>query len=330
MKVFDIHSDLFTDIAWRRSKGETAVFDRIHYPQLKKGGVDSICCVIWVEPAFRQDPFTRFQTILKHVLDDLGSSKHANVCLTADDMKDATSSGKINLFLGIEGMSFLEHWGQDSFESTIEIAFDELHTNKFRHTIFVWNEWNDLASGTGSAEEPAKRGLTTFGEFAVRKANELNWILDASHLDETSFWNMHAISNQPIIASHSNAIALCPHARNLTDAQMKAIAKSGGIIGLNAFSGFIDKVNPTLDRFVDHAVYIADLVGPQHVAFGFDFLDYLSAYDLVSKSPRTQGLEDCTKIPELLERMAVRGFSQKELEGISFDNAFNFMSKRLK
>ena len=331
LKVFDIHSDLFTDIAWRRSQGETNVFDRIHYPQLKKGGVDSMICVFWVEPAFRQDPITRFRLIFKLVMDDLRTSKHANVCVTVDDMTDAVGSGKINLFLGVEGMSFLEQWGQQSIEDNIENAFDKLHADKIRHTIFVWNEWNALASGTGSPDEPEKRGLTNLGELAVKKANDLNWVLDASHFDESSFWSMHNASTQPMIASHSNAFALCSQERNLTDDQLKAIAARGGLIGLNAFSGFVDKTNPTLDRFIDHAVYIADLVGPQHLAFGFDFLDYLSPHDLGEPfSSSTKGLENVTKVPDLLERMTVRGFSSKELEGISFNNAFDYMKKMLK
>lgn len=331
MKIFDIHSDLFTDIAWRRSKGERDIFDKIHYPRLKKGGVDSILCVFWVEPAFRYDPIARFQTIFQEVMEDLQTSKHANICRTVYDMADEECSGKINVFLGIEGLSFVEKWGNKSASENVENAFDDLRIFNVSHAIFVWNEWNLLASGTGSLEEPKQRGLTRLGEKAVRKANELNWILDASHLDETSFWDMHHISSQPIIASHSNARALCDNERNLTDDQLKAVASRGGIIGLNAYCGFVDASNPTVDRFIDHAIYIADLVGPGHLAFGFDFIDYLSSYELgASFSGSTKGLEDVTKIPDLLERMAARGFSNKEIEAISFHNAFHFIEKHMK
>ena len=331
MKIFDIHSDLFTDIAWRRSRGETNVFDRIHYPQLKKGGVDSMICVIWVEPAFRADPIVRFRNLLRHTLDDLLTSKHANVCLTVDDMKEEVNSNKINLFLGIEGMTFLEEWGQDSLDANIESAFEYLHENNVRHTIFVWNEWNALASGTGSEDGPKSKGLTSFGELAVHKANELNWILDASHLDEASFWDMYNATDQPIIASHSNAFALCPDERNLKDEQIKAIAARGGLIGLNAFHGFVDKKNPTLERFVDHAAYISDLVGPEYVAFGFDFIDYLSTYELGAPiKGSTLGLENVTKISDLLDCMKARGFTTKEIEGTSFNNAFQFMKNHFK
>ncbi|MBS4191872.1 membrane dipeptidase [Bacillus sp. FJAT-49705] len=331
MKIFDIHSDLFTDIVWRRSKGEQDIFDRIHYPRLQKGGVDSIICVFWVEPAFRHDPMTRFRTIFQMVTEDLRASKRANVCRSVHDMVDGASSGKINIFLGIEGLSFIEKWGTKLVEENIENAFDDLHKCNVSHAIFVWNEWNLLASGTGSFDEPKRKGLTRLGEKAVQKANELNWILDASHLDEASFWDMHHTSSQPIMASHSNARALCNNERNLTDAQLKAIASQGGIIGLNAYSGFVDETNPTLDRFIDHAIYIANLVGPEHIAFGFDFIDYLSSYNLGSSfSGSIQGLEDVTKISDLLERLAVRGFSNKEIEAISFNNTFHFIEKHLK
>ena len=331
LKIFDMHSDLFTDIAWRRNNGEKDVFDRIHYPRLVKGGVDSIICVFWVEPTFRQDPITRFRTIFQLVMEDLCTSKHVNICRAVEEMTSDTNSEKINLFLGLEGVSFIEQWGSKTMGSNIETAFYELHEEKIRHAIFAWNEWNFLASGTGSLDEPTQHGLTKYGKQAVQKANEMNWILDASHLDEMSFWNMHHVSNQPIIASHSNAQALCQHERNLSDDQLKAIATGGGIIGLNAYSGFVDKVNPTLDRFVDHAAYIADLVGPEYVAFGFDFIDYLSAYNLGAPfSGGTIGLEDVTKIPDLLDRMAVRGFSTKEIEAISFHNAYRFIEKNMR
>ena len=333
MKIFDIHSDLFTDIAWRRSRGETNVFDRIHYPQLKKGGIDSIICVFWVEPAFRDDPIARFRDVLRHTLDDLKTSVHANVCVTALDMLDSTKSSKINLFLGIEGMTFLEAWGKDSLDENIVSVFEELHETNIRHTIFVWNEWNALASGTGAKEEPEKKGLTSHGELAVQKARELNWILDASHLDEDSFWDMYNATDQPIIASHSNVYTLCPHDRNLSDEQIQAIASRGGLIGLNAFHGFVD-LDPkeaTLERLIDHAAYMVDLVGSEYVAFGFDFIDYLATYDLGAKvQGSTLGLENVTKVPDLIAAMKARGFTTKEIEDISFNNAHRFMKNHLK
>lgn len=331
MKVFDLHSDLFTDIAYRRGKGETKIFDRIHYPKLKNGLVDSVICVFWVEPAFRMNPLARFKALYQYVMEDLQESNHVNICVSTTDMVDSKKTGKINIFLGLEGLTFLERWGRTDFQENIKSAFPELHAKDFRHAIYAWNETNFLASGTGSYNGKIHNGLSQYGKEATRLANEQNWILDASHADEKSFWDLYHYSDQPIIASHSNAKALCAQDRNLTDEQMKAIANRGGIIGLNAYFDFIDEKEPTVERFIDHAVYISDLIGPEHVAFGFDFVDFLDNHEVgASFEGTTSGLENIEKVPELLLKMEKRGFSTKELESISFTNAFEFMSRQLK
>lgn len=331
MKIFDIHSDLLTDIAWRRSRGEVDVFDRIHYPRLKKVGVSAMICVIWVEPAFRNQPLARFQEVFHFAMEDLNASKHAHICLTVEDMAEP-SDEKVNLFLGVEGMTFVQEWKGNYLKDKVDNAFNTLHQKGFRHAIFVWNEWNALASGTGTDSAPPKKGLQEGGEIAIKKATELNWLLDVSHLDEPSFWDIYHRTEQPLIASHSNAYTICPHERNLKDEQIKAIAKRGGLIGLNAYPTFIDIEYPSIDRLVDHAVYMADLVGHEYIAFGFDFVDYLASYDLGASfsSQETIGFENVTKIPDLIETMRKKGFTEEEIEAISFNNAFEFIKNHLR
>lgn len=331
MRVFDLHSDLFTDIAFRRSKGEVDVFDRLHYPRLKNGWVDSVICVFWVEPEFRENPLGRFNELFRLVMEDLLTSKHANICTSIDGFATAEKTGKINIILGLEGLTFMKDWENGPIDTNIESAFDELHARNIRHAIYTWNENNFLASGTGANNDSLHKGLSVYGQQATAIANRHHWVLDVSHLDEQSFWDLYHASGQPIIASHSNAKAICNHERNLTDEQMKAIASRGGLIGLNAHHAFIDKDHPTADRLIDHAVYMADLIGPEHIGFGFDFLDFLDPHELGADfEGATRGLERVEKVPALLEKMRQRGFSEADLEKISFSNAFNFMSKQLK
>lgn len=327
MRIFDLHSDLFTDIAWRKMAGEKNIFDRIHYPKLKKGGIDSIICVFWVEPKFRHHPYHRFQSILHFVLDDLQDAQHALICDPKQPIEKQNDPEKVRILLGLEGLSFIEVWSGETIKARIENAFSSLQRERIGHAIFAWNEHNFLCTGTG-ATSSQKKGLTDWGKYAVEQANNYEFLLDVSHLDESSFWDMFQVSQSPLIASHSNAKAICNHERNLTDEQIKAIASRGGVIGLNAHGKFVDKEEPSLDRFIDHAIYIADAVGVEHVAFGFDFLDYLQAYNLGgnSVSAFTKGLEDVTKIPHLLERMRARGFTEKDIQAIGFDNAFNFIN----
>ncbi|KZN99747.1 dipeptidase [Pseudobacillus badius] len=330
MKVFDLHSDLFTDIAWRRSCGETNVFDRIHYPKLKAGGITAAICVFWVEPAFSKHPYERFQQLLTYVMEDLQTSQHACICHPSQQNGAQSGTEQIQIYLGIEGLTFMEHWDGDTTLSKIENAFASLSEQQMMHAIFAWNEHNFLAAGTGAGSFTERKGLTDYGKVAVRTANRKNWLLDVSHLSETSFWDMYHTSSLPLMASHSNAKSLCDHERNITDDQIKAIARRGGIIGLNAYGEFVHAESPTIDRFIDHAVYIAELVGPEHLAFGFDFIDYLHAYDVGSDfAVYTKGLEDTSKIPCLLEKMSARGFSKEELEAISFHNANQYIQNHL-
>ncbi|MCJ0930005.1 membrane dipeptidase [Virgibacillus halodenitrificans] len=327
MKVFDLHSDLFTDIAWRRERGETNVFDTVHYPYLKAGGVDALICVFWVEPKFRNQAFERFQRIFSYVMEDLKSSRH--LVIQDPGNPKVVSSDKVSVYLGTEGLTFLEEWKGTSLQAKIENGFSWLSDEKVNHAIFSWNEHNFLATGTGAVSSQAN-GLTDLGQFALKQGEINNWVVDVTHLDEASFLDIYHLSDQAIMASHSNSRSICQHERNLTDQQIKAIAARDGIIGLNAYGEFVHSETPNVDHFIDHAIHIANLVGYEYIGFGFDFIDYLKDYDLGGTPMRTvtNGLEDASKIPELLFRMEQRGFSRKEMEAISFDNANQFMQKR--
>lgn len=328
MKVFDLHSDLFTDIAIRKSRGEKNVFDRIHYPKLKKAGITSILCVFWVEAAYLGQAYKRFLELRKLVLNDLSDSRHAAIM---NPKSPQTYPDQIQIYLGLEGLTFMEGWEGETEYLKVENAFDDLADHNIMHCMFTWNERNFLATGTGVSNPGEKEGLSHCGKFAVKKANQQKWLLDASHLNEAGFWDMYHASALPIMASHSNAKSLCGHERNLSDKQIKAIAEKGGIIGLNAYGEFVRADNPTIDHFIDHAVYIASLVGIEHLAFGFDFLDYLQSDDAGKDfSVQTKGLEDVSKVPRLLEKMGRRGFSAAEIEAISFNNADSYIKNYMK
>ncbi|MFD1205363.1 dipeptidase [Sporosarcina contaminans] len=328
MKVFDLHSDLFTDIAWRRSKGETRVFDRFHYPKLRRGLVEAVICVFWTERQFRGDPYGRFQFLYHHVMADLLESEHAYICRTAADLE--TSSRKVKIILGLEGLSFIEGWQGVSKEEKVLNAFEALNANGFRHAILSWNEQNFLASGTGIGHTDVEKGLTEHGKSAIQLMESERWMIDVSHMDEASFNGIVQMTEGPIFASHSNAKTVCDNERNLSDEQLRTIARSGGIIGLNAYYEFIDPDNPTIDRLIDHAIYIADLVGTDHLSFGFDFIDFLQPYgSLDGVTGSTGGLETVEQVPALIEKLRKRGFSEMELNDICYGNAFRFVKHHM-
>lgn len=327
MAFIDLHTDILTDIAIRREAGDTSVFDTRHYPALKRNDVNTLICVIWVEPKYRNHKLARFKQLLNHALNEINESKHAHLCTSVSDM--VNKDGTINIFLGIEGMSFLEEAVALSDKNAISNYFDELHQIGFRTGILAWNEINQLASGSAAhnAESLTADGLTDAGAQVIQKMMDLGWLVDVSHLDEQTFWDIYRLRDYPLFASHSNARALCDHDRNLTDEQLKAIAERNGIIGINAYAGFLKEGQASLDDYIDHIEYIADLIGVEHVAVGFDFMNYLAPHDLgTSFSKITADLESISDLPKLTERMFSRGWKQKEINMITEENAKRYLN----
>jgi membrane dipeptidase len=144
----------------------------------------------------------------------------------------------------------------------------------------VWSRPNAFAEGVPfqfPASPDTGPGLTDAGRALVRACNELGILVDVSHLNEQGFWNVVESSDRPIVATHSNAHALCASTRNLTDAQLDAIRDSEGVVGVNFAVTFLreDGMNrfeeTGLDEIVRHVDYLADRMGIDHVGFGSDF-----------------------------------------------------------
>jgi membrane dipeptidase len=157
---------------------------------------------------------------------------------------------------------------------------EDWYARGLRSIGLVWSRPNAFAYGV-PFEFPASPdtgpGLTDAGRALVRACNELGILVDVSHLNERGFWDVVEISDRPVVATHSNAHALCASTRNLTDRQLAAVRDSGGVVGVNFAVTFLreDGLNDFeatgLDEIVRHVDYLADRMGIDHVAFGSDF-----------------------------------------------------------
>lgn len=321
--IFDGHSDIFSDVTIRRLLGETQVIKNHHLTRLRKGGVEGGCFVIWIDPPFDKEPSRRLEQILKATKDEMAECEDAVLVHNMAEIEAARKAGQFFILLGMEGLSGI---GED---------LDQIHMLYdfgVRHAMLTWNEENLLA--TGVQGDPS-RGVTGLGKKAVRMLQEKHMIMDVSHLNERSFWDVMDMAEGPILASHSNVKALAPAARNLSDEQLLAIRDTKGLIGLNSFNLFVSQNlnEQTVDNLVKHASYIADKIGVEHLGFGFDFFEFLSTESMKSYSDQdtsyTVGLEDCSKIPDLLLKMKAAGFTEKELEMISYKNWFSLIQKVL-
>ena len=321
MFVFDGHSDLLVDLTSRRINGEKNIFQNRHYPKLVKGGVNAIIAVVWIDPPYDSNPPARMMEIIKNGFAELYPCNDVVFPIrNADELDLATKNNKIGIVLGMEGLSGLEGDPEGLYF---------LYELGVRHASLTWNDGNGFATGVRAERE--NKGLTLAGKKAVNIMEELGIIIDVSHADEKTFWDIVDVATGPIIASHSNAYNLCPVSRNLKDEQIIAIAKSGGLIGLNAWPEFVDKENPSISKLVEHVDYLVNLVGVDHVAFGFDFTDFLEDAAVSSfktgDTVITPGIKSADEVPNFIKALHDKGYNNEDLEKICFKNFRNLFNR---
>ncbi|MPW39736.1 membrane dipeptidase [Thermococcus sp. 101 C5] len=299
--IFDAHSDLPTYI-YEERKNDNAVLER-NFERFFGDTIKSRVMAIWTTPEKRATALRYGLEVLNNLHKDVIESPSFELVTSVKDMRNAIKNGKVALWLGLEG--------GEPIENSLDLL-EVFYALGLRVLTLTWSLRNAIGDGVF---ERTKGGLTNFGIEVLGKAEELGIVVDVSHLNEQGFWDVIETTSFPIIASHSNAYSLCPNPRNLKDDQIKAIAESGGVIGVNAIPSFVDKENPTLDKLVAHIEYIADLAGYEHVGLGFDFVYYLKGWSEKS----VKGFENESKIPELLKRLN-ETFSKREVEAIAFKN----------
>ena len=298
--IFDAHSDLPTYVYEEREKGKTRVleekFDEFF------NGISARVMSVWSRPEKRPIILRYTLEAINRLSKDVEESSKFEIVGNVKEMEEAIKAGKVAFWLGIEGGEPVESL------DVLEI----LYFLGLRVLTLTWSLRNQIGDGVF---ERTNGGLTNFGVEVVGKAEELGIILDLSHINEAGFWDTLDVTGFPVIASHSNAKALCDNPRNLTDEQIKAIAERDGVIGAVAIPAFVDKEKPTIEKYVEHIEYMVNLVGYKHVGLGFDFVYYLPGWS--GKS--IEGFENESKIPKLIELLNER-FSKKEVEGITFEN----------
>lgn len=320
--LFDIHGDIWTDVTVKRLSGEKDVIKNRHLDRFKKGNMVGGIFVVWADPPHDKRPAERLQESIEAMSAEILESQDIlQIIYDSKDFYRAMKDNKLAVMLGLEGLSSI---GED-----VEKLYP-LYQFGFRHVSLTWNEENELATGVGGN---INRGLSDKGIEAVKLINNLGMILDVSHLNEKSFWDVYKTSDKPFIASHSNARSLCDVPRNLWDDQIKAIGERDGLVGINAFNEFIhrDSEKRNVDFLIKHIEHISNLIGIDKVALGFDFFEYLEgdSTDEFTEEPYkgTKGLEDISKSNNLIEGLKKKGYSKEEIEGLSYKNFINFMDK---
>ncbi len=235
-----------------------------------------------------------------------------------DDIYAAKRTGKLAITFDIEGMESL-----DGDTDMVAVYYDL----GVRHMLFAYNRNN--RAGGGCHDEDI--GLTDFGRQVIAEMNYVGMVVDCSHSAYRTTMEAMEVSTQPVIFSHSNPRALVDHPRNIADDQIKACAATGGVVGINGVSLFMadDGVRP--ERFADHVIYVAGLVGAEHVGMGLDYVRSDTEYaELFSRNtdywPSGYGYENPIAfmapdtLPQITELLLSRGLSEAEVRGVLGEN----------
>lgn len=326
----------------------------ISIPKMRQGHMGAEFMSIWVDTDWpRQDLIHRALDLIDAVNTQVAlHSDSLELARTADDIVRIHRKNKIAFLMGVEGGHILED------DLRMLDVFYALGVRYMTLTHTKNTEWAD-----SSGDKARWNGLTDLGRQVVERMNRLGMMVDISHVSDKTFYDAVADSKAPIIASHSSCRALCDAPRDMTDDMIRALAKNGGVMDINYYTAFLDpgfarahhQVSDKMDaavkaardrlagegkhlsyaqevaiehkfeadiplpdytRIVDHIDHAVKVGGVDHVGLGSDF-------DGVDSIPR--GMEDASKIPNLVREMARRGYSAEDMEKILGGNVLRVM-----
>jgi membrane dipeptidase len=340
------------DISHRINSGQSDL-DRF-----KDGGVDVQFFSVWTgekprnEEGFFKDANQEIDS-LEFII--LRNTDRMVPGYTFRDVKKGIRQKKLVALIGVEGGHMIE--------GDLD-KLDSLYRRGMRYMTLTWNNSNSWATSamdeTEHADSLPHKGLTEFGKQVIKRMNELGVIVDLSHTGEQTFYDAIAATTKPVLLSHSSVWNICPVFRNVKDDQIRAVAKNGGVICINFYSGFLDsnfakkmdelegtrgkQIKDSLKQYYDAAKmneiwkqYFSAELEPyrptisklvDHIDYivklvGDDYVGIGSDFDGVSSVP--VGLDDVTKYPLITEELRKRGYSKKSIKKILGGNVLRVM-----
>lgn len=276
--VVDTHNDVLSSATMEGLSIERNLLGKTHsdLARFKKGGIDIQVFSVFCDEKFGKDTAYKFANI---EIDSLYAIVGRNpdrmmMVTTPDELRRAVEEKKLGCMIGVEGGHMIE----ESLEN-LEALFN-------RGTRYLTLTWNNSVSWASSAKDEAageavQLGLSDLGKSIVTKMNELGMMVDLSHVGEKTFWDAIAITTKPVILSHSSVHKLCPVPRNVKDDQIKAVAKNGGVIQVNFYSGFLDPNYLTRRREV-----FARRKAEQDSLKNLNMADYMISQWIAKKYPK--------------------------------------------
>ena len=226
------------------------------------------------------------------------------------DIEENLNNEKILALLAIEG--------GEALSGRLEML-DIYYRLGVRCLTLTWNNRNEI--GNGVMEDNSEQGLTDFGRKVVKQMNNLGMIIDVSHISKRGFWDVMETSSQPVIASHSNSLYVHNNKRNLDDNQIKAIARHGGIVGINFYPGFLGDGKASILDILKHIDHISFICGNVDcIAFGSDFDGIEQVVD---------GVENSSCFNNIVEALYKLNYSEADIKKICHGNYIRYLKRVL-
>lgn len=329
--VVDLHSDVLVDVHARRVRGERAVLTKRHLPRWRQGGVNVVVVTVGgdtpsLAPLGRDRALESAVLLLGELHREVAeSSGELAVAASPEAVAGALRQGKTVLVPALEGCLALG----EADPAAVATGLWKAGIASFGLT---WNGPNQLAAGAGVGEDG---GLTARGRQLVAALDRSGVILDLAHASPRTFWDTLEVTSGPIMVSHTAARRLRDHPRNIDDAQVRALAARGGLVGVCFYPAFLVDGGPArAEDVARHVLHFLEVAGPEHVGIGADFIDY--AEDIFGKSLHSStvdygsiltypaGLEDVTRFGHLVELLRQEGCSEEVVAGVMGGNFLNF------
>jgi membrane dipeptidase len=365
--VIDTHNDMPSkmlddgyDPDVRHPAGFGAAEGNTDLPRLVESGLTAEFMSAWVDAPYAATPGASYERAEKYVAAiHAFAARHPDRLLfatTAADVRRAKREGKVAILIGVEG--------GHAIEGSLDRLRD-LHAHGVRYLTLTWNNGLPWAGSSIGAGGTSTGGLTEFGRDVVREMNRLGMLVDLSHVSDSTFFDAIAVSSVPVIASHSSARALNDVPRNLSDDQLRAVARNGGVVNVNFFSLFLDPEYrqgvEEIEARVRAARGAASASEPESTAevararamrdsmlaalpvtpFGvlIDHIDHIakvagvdhvglgSDFDGVTALP--DGMEDVTSLPRIAQALLDRGYADADVRKVLGGNMLRVMGEVL-
>ena len=315
--VIDLHFDLLMDLYEKR--GQENVLETDFLPELDAGNIGMVGVAIYIEDRYMPEMGLRVALDqIARLYAETAACQRFAICKSYQEIVHARNARKIALVITMEGV---EPLGTD-----LELlrVFYELGVRVIGLTHARRNAAGDggIFAPTGSPRD----GLTAFGRDVVRQCQALGVIVDLAHISPAGFEDILAITTKPVIVSHTNPRRYYDIERNISDEQIRMIGKQRGVIGVNSVLVSSREDEATLDHYIDHIEHIANLIGIECVAIGFDFFEFIyrqwpasAQKELAAKftSPHfIPDLRNHSHARNLTRRLIERGFSDEQIERI--------------